>query len=102
MSLGGEETVRVAIRRNSYDKIAHKIDRMGDYKPELIYESSNVVEVDPRDDAAIANVNESAEAKLVTVANDLDLPVIAAYRLLAAKLAAAASDFAEGLPNDLG
>lgn len=85
-SLGGEETVRVAIRQTSYDQIAHKIDRMGDYKPELIYESSDIVEVDPRDDAAIAKLNETADPRLVAVANDLDLPVIAAYRLLAAKL----------------
>ncbi len=85
-SLGGEETVRVAIRKTNHDQIAHKIDRMGDYKPELVYEASGVVEVDPRDDTAIAQINESAEAKLVAVANDLDLPVIAAYRLLAAKL----------------
>ncbi|MGI8431402.1 MAG: (E)-4-hydroxy-3-methylbut-2-enyl-diphosphate synthase, partial [Chthoniobacterales bacterium] len=38
ISLGGEETVRVAIRRDRYEKIAHKIDRMGDYKPEIVYE----------------------------------------------------------------
>ncbi len=85
-SLGGEETVRVAIRQAGYDKIAHKIDRMGDYKPELVYEFSDVAEVDPRDDAAIAKLNETANLRLVAVANDLDLPVIAAYRLLAAKL----------------
>ncbi len=83
---GGEETVRVAIRRESYDKIAHKIDRMGDYKPEIVYESAGIVEIDPRDDAAIAKLNEGEALKLVAVANDLDLPVIAAYRLLAAKL----------------
>ena len=85
-SLGGEETVRVAIRQANYDQIAHKIDRMGDYKPELIYESSDIAEVDPRDDAAVAKLNDSAEPRLVAVANDLELPVIAAYRLLAAKL----------------
>ena len=86
VSLGGEETVRVAIRQSGYEKIAHKIERMGDYKPEFAYESAEVDEVDPRDDGAIAALNQSANAKLVAVANDLDLPVIAAYRLLAAKL----------------
>ncbi len=86
VQLGGEETVRVAIRRESYDKIAHKIDRMGDYKPEFIFEDAGIAEVDPRDDAAIGALNESGTAKLVAVANDLDLPMIAAYRLLAAKL----------------
>ena len=84
--LGGEETVRVAIRQAGFEKIAHKVDRMGDYKPEFVYENSGVVEVDPRDDIAVASINQSARAHLVAVADGLDLPVIAAYRLLAARL----------------
>ena len=84
---GGEETVRVAIRQAGFEKIAHKVDRMGDYKPEFIYEDSSVAAVDPRDDAAIAALNQGTDAKLVAVADGLDLPVIASYRLLAAKLA---------------
>ncbi len=84
--LGGEETVRVAIRQANFDKIAHKVDRMGDYKPEFVYEKSDVVEVDPRDAAGIASLNQEAAAKMVAVADGLDLPVIAAYRLLASKL----------------
>ena len=86
--LGGEETVRVAIRQEAYDKIAHKVDRMGDYKPEFVFETVGIVEVDPRDDGSIAALQQSAEARLVAVADGLDLPVIAAYRLLAAKLEA--------------
>jgi (E)-4-hydroxy-3-methylbut-2-enyl-diphosphate synthase len=86
--LGGEETVRVAIRQKNYEKLAHKIDRMGDYKPEFIYELSGVEEVDPRNDASLAPLNQSAAPKLVAVSNGLDLPVIAAYRMLAAKLEA--------------
>jgi (E)-4-hydroxy-3-methylbut-2-enyl-diphosphate synthase len=86
LAIGGEETVRVAIRQDNFDKIAHKIDRMGDYKPEFVYETSALVEVDPRDDPRIDSLNAGAEAKLVTVSDGLDLPVIAAYRLLAAKL----------------
>ncbi len=84
--VGGEETVRVAIRQSGFDKIAHKVERMGDYKPEFIYESSDVAEIDPRDEAGIASLNQEGTAKLVTVANDLGLPVIAAFRLLAARL----------------
>ena len=84
--LGGEETVRVAIRQAGFEKIAHKVDRMGDYKPEFVYENSGVAEVDPRDDAGIAALNQDAHARLVAVADGRDLPVIAAYRLLAAKL----------------
>src|SRR6058998_3141831 len=38
--LGGEELIRVVVRRENFDKIAHKIDKMGDYKPEIVYESA--------------------------------------------------------------
>jgi (E)-4-hydroxy-3-methylbut-2-enyl-diphosphate synthase len=86
LKLGGEETVRVAIRQANFEKIAHKIERMGDYRPEFAYETAGIVELDPRDDASIVSLNQSPDTKLVTVADDLDLPVIAAYRLLAVKL----------------
>src|SRR5205807_2397073 len=55
-------------------------------KPEIIYENAGIVEIDPRDEAAIARVCGSAEPKFVTVADGIDLPVIAAFRLLAARL----------------
>jgi (E)-4-hydroxy-3-methylbut-2-enyl-diphosphate synthase len=87
IDIGGEETVRVAIRRSNLEKIAHKVDRMGDYKPEFVYEESGIVDVDPRDDAVISALNRSAQPKFVALANDLDLAVIAGYRLLATKLA---------------
>jgi (E)-4-hydroxy-3-methylbut-2-enyl-diphosphate synthase len=86
IKVGGDELVRVVIGKAQYDKIAHKIDRMGDYKPEIIFENANIVEVDPRVDGAIARVNASAEAQLVTVTDGIDIPMIAAFRLLAAKL----------------
>ncbi|HEX8078403.1 MAG TPA: (E)-4-hydroxy-3-methylbut-2-enyl-diphosphate synthase, partial [Chthoniobacterales bacterium] len=85
--LGGEETIRVVVRQTNFDKVAHKIDRLGDYKPEIVYENAGVREVDPRDDAAVERLNESAEPQLVTVRDDVDLPVIVAFRLLASKLA---------------
>jgi (E)-4-hydroxy-3-methylbut-2-enyl-diphosphate synthase len=84
--LGGDELVRVVIRKAQYEKIAHKIDRLGDYKPEIIFENARLIEVDPRDDEAIARLNDSAEAQLVTVQDDVDLPLISAFRLLATKL----------------
>jgi (E)-4-hydroxy-3-methylbut-2-enyl-diphosphate synthase len=85
-SLGGEETVRVAVRQDNLEKIAHKIDRMGDFTPEFVYEKSDVVEIDPRDEATILDINRSPRPRLVTVANGLDLPVVGAYRLLAARV----------------
>ena len=59
---------------------------MGDYRPEIVYENANIVEIDPRDENAIARLNQSATAQFVTVQDDVDLAVIAAFRLLAAKL----------------
>ena len=86
--LGGEELIRVVVRQENFDKVAHKIDNMGDYKPEIVYEKANVVEIDPRDDAAIAKVNSERAAQLLTLKDDVDLPWIAAFRLLAARVQA--------------
>jgi (E)-4-hydroxy-3-methylbut-2-enyl-diphosphate synthase len=102
--LGGEELVRVVVRRESFEKIAHKIDRMGDYKPEIVYDSAGVREVDPRDDAAIAELNSASNPQFVTVRDDTRMPVIAAFRLLAAKLDARhpmllKDTFECGMPN---
>jgi (E)-4-hydroxy-3-methylbut-2-enyl-diphosphate synthase len=87
VSLGGEETVRVFVRQTNFDKVTHKIERMGDYKPEIVLEKSGITEVDPRDESAIAELNGLTSPKLVTVRDGTELPVIAAFRLLAAKLA---------------
>ena len=86
VKLGGDELIRVVVRQANFDKIAHKIDRMGDYKPEIVYESANIVEIDPRDDEVIAKLNAQQSAQFVTVTDEIDLSVIAAFRLLAAKL----------------
>ena len=86
--LGGTELIRVVVRQTNFDQIAHKIDRMGEYKPEIVYERAAIREVDPRDDSAVAKINSESTPQLVTVRDDVDLPVIAAFRLLAAKLQA--------------
>src|SRR2546423_252831 len=59
---------------------------MGDYKPEIVYENAQIQEIDPRDENAIARLNQKSESQLVTVKDDVDLPVITAFRLLAARL----------------
>jgi len=88
IKLGGAELIRAVVNQANFDKIAHKIDKMGDYKPEIVYENANVIEVDPRNDAAITKINTERSAQFVTVKDSVDLAVIAAFRLLAAKLAA--------------
>jgi (E)-4-hydroxy-3-methylbut-2-enyl-diphosphate synthase len=84
--LGGEELIRVVVRQENFDKIAHKIDKMGDYQAEIVYENAQIREIDPRDVDAIARLNRSSGPQFVTVRNDIDLPVITAFRLLAAKV----------------
>src|SRR5205807_4737696 len=74
--------------QENLDKSAHKIDKMGDYKPEIVYENARIVELDPRDDAAVAKINSERAPQLVTVMDDVDFPVITAFRLLAARLQA--------------
>ncbi len=86
VKLGGDELIRVVVRQANFDKVAHKIDRMGDYKPEITYETAQIQEVDPRDENAVAKINAERSAQFVTVTDEIDLPVIAAFRLLSAKL----------------
>ena len=74
VKLGGEELVRVVVRQATFDKIAHKLDRMGDYQPEIIYENAELRELDPTDDRAMTKVNASAVPLFVTVSDDVDAP----------------------------
>ena len=47
--------------------------------------SAGIVEIDPRDEAAIARLNENAEAQFVTVRDDVGLNVIPAFRVAGGK-----------------
>jgi (E)-4-hydroxy-3-methylbut-2-enyl-diphosphate synthase len=78
---GSTQTVRVVVTRATWDKVAHKIRPKDDVKPEAIYEDLNVAEIDPTQDFEI-----NCERQLVTARDDVELPAIAAFRLLAAKL----------------
>jgi (E)-4-hydroxy-3-methylbut-2-enyl-diphosphate synthase len=86
VKLGGEELIRIVVRQSNFDKVAHKLDKLGDYQPEIVYETAGIVEIDPRDETAVARLNESPAAQLVTVRDDVPLPVITAFRLLAARV----------------
>ena len=84
--IGGEEVPRVAIRQAKFNQIAHKVKSLGDFQPDFVCEKSGVIEVDPRDERAIAELNAADEPHLVTVRDGVGIPVIAAFRLLAARL----------------
>ncbi len=81
--LGGENTVRVFTTQERWNALSHKISGMGDFKPEIIVEKSGVLEIDPRNDAAISALNKETAPRLITVADGLDLAVIPAFRELA-------------------
>ena len=86
IKLGGEELIRVVVRQASFDKVAHKLDRMGDYQPEIVYEAAGIVEVDPRDAVALARLNEPGTPQFVTVPDGVPMPVVTAFRLLASRI----------------
>ncbi len=86
VKLGGEELVRVVVHQRTFDAVAHKLPQMGDYQPEVIYEQARVVELDPRDTDIVAAENARPETMFFSVRDDCDMPVVAAFRLLAAQL----------------
>ncbi len=86
VEVGGGATVAVFTSRRKWDAVAHKIDKLGDFKPEIVIEDSAVVAIDPRDDAAVQQLNAAIDPQLVTVSDGIDLHPIHAFRLLAAKL----------------
>jgi len=80
---GGEQVVCVAVTEAVWTELTPKIRPEDDIKPEAIYEQMDVLEVDPRESFEIEN-----ESQLITVADELNLSVITAFRLLAAQLKA--------------
>ncbi len=85
IKLGGDETVRVFTSESKWDALSHKLDKLGEFQPEIVVEKSGVVSIDPRDGKALDELNKLTEPQLITVADGLDIPVISAFRLLAAK-----------------
>ncbi len=81
--LGGGGIVSVFTTQERWNAVAHKIAGMGDFKPEIILEKSNVLEIDPRDEVAVAALNREKSPKLITVLDGIDLEVIHAFRQLA-------------------
>ena len=85
-ALGGDHSVRVFTPQDRWNALAQRFSSLGDFKPEVIVEKSAVVAVDPRDLVALAALNALPQPCLVTVADGTGLEVIAAFRLLAARL----------------
>jgi len=81
LKCGGEQVIRVVVPRVTWDKVAPKISPKADVKPEAVYEDLNFAEIDPTQDFEI-----NCDTQLVTVKDGVNLPTIAAFRLLTAKL----------------
>ena len=84
--LGGDKMMRVVTTDAKWTALGHKIESLGDFKPEIVLENSGVVDLDPRDAAAVAEVNGADGPALVTVADGIDLDVVPAFRMLASVL----------------
>ena len=92
MSLGASEPFRVFTTQEKWNAVAHKLPSLGEFQPEIILESSGVIEIDPQDEDAIAKINTEPEAKAVTLPNSMAQSefgtrgLVPAYRLLASKI----------------
>ncbi|HCE05156.1 MAG TPA: 4-hydroxy-3-methylbut-2-en-1-yl diphosphate synthase [Verrucomicrobiales bacterium] len=80
---GGDQTIRVIVGQNAWDKLASQIRPGDDVRPEGIYENLDLLELDPSEEFEIDD-----DSQMITVVDGVDLPTITAFRLLAAKLSA--------------
>jgi (E)-4-hydroxy-3-methylbut-2-enyl-diphosphate synthase len=80
---GGEQTVRVVVTRAVWEKVSARLRPGDDVRPEAVYEDLNLQEVDPREEFGVA-----CDSQLLSVRDGVDLAPIAAFRLLASRLAA--------------
>ncbi|MFT5465932.1 MAG: (E)-4-hydroxy-3-methylbut-2-enyl-diphosphate synthase [Verrucomicrobiales bacterium] len=83
--IGGAETFRVCVTQAHWNAVAPRLTQLGEFQPEFIHETSGVVEIDPRNADAITKINSAPGQQLLSVANGLEIPVVTAFRLLAAK-----------------
>lgn len=86
IALGSSNTVRVFTSQEKWDALSHKLDKLGEFQPELVVEQSNIISVNPEDDEAILAINSNPTPQLVTIPDSCEMAVIHAFRLLACKL----------------
>lgn len=79
--IGGSEPVRVVLPQAAGTALDPA--KMGDFMPEATAEACAALEIDPRDSVALAKL-ATAPATLVTVKDDVGMPCVQAFRLLAA------------------
>src|SRR6516225_4965685 len=82
--VGGEETIRVVVRHQTFDRVSHKLERLGDFQPEIVFEHSGMIEVDPLDPAAFPAFNPPATPVLAAFMDHVVLRLFIVNRWLAA------------------
>ncbi len=82
-TLGWNEPVRVMLPKAAVDSLDPA--DMKSFMPELSYEDAHVLELDPCDEAACAALAGTPPC-LVTVKDGTTLPIVQAFRLLAARI----------------
>jgi len=88
VKIGADEPPRVMVSAKVEEALRPRLAQLGDLAPELIHEKSDVVQVDPRNDGEVKALTERQDAVLVTVKDGLDLNLVSATRLLAARIPA--------------
>ncbi|MEI6416864.1 MAG: flavodoxin-dependent (E)-4-hydroxy-3-methylbut-2-enyl-diphosphate synthase, partial [Verrucomicrobiota bacterium] len=88
LEVGGDSLVRVVVPRATHEAVAHKLQQLGEYQPELIFENLPLREIDPRSDEEVTVLEKEKTPQLVTVRDGIELESIAAFRLLAARIPA--------------
>ena len=86
LEVGGSSLVRVVVPRSTHQAVAHKLEQMGEYQPELILEELPLQEIDPRSEEEVALLQEEKNPQFVTVRDEIEMDPIAAFRLLAARI----------------
>ncbi len=89
-ALGGEETVRIITSKEVFDAVKDRRETLGEFQPEIVAENAGdlICEIDPRDDEVVSAINAGADSVMVAVRDGVELPVVAAYRLLASRIQA--------------
>ena len=83
--VGGGETFRVFTTQEKWNALAHKLEKLGDFRPEGVLEKSEAIEIDPRIQDELDDLNNRESVALITIKDGLNIPATAAFRLLAAK-----------------
>lgn len=86
ITIGGNNVPLVFTTKEKWQALEHKIEKLGEYKPEAIIEEENIFYVNPQDQTALKKINALTETPIISVSNDCKLPVIYAFRMLASQI----------------